>query len=266
MMSIGHPNQIDDCMWAGDARNSVENRSASASHYLRTQLIPMLHSAAVGVGVATGAVCLGRFVPVFFATTFLTGALFAAFAGAGLSAAFFTAAFFRGGAALLAAALAFAALAALALLRFATSFAFAAAESLRLGFGSSGVTGSDWLFNAAHRCRWASAIRFRPAADILRSGFLQFRSSGRFWPVAVQHRPKFGNLSVDPELLSFESFNSSVDDFVREFLRRHIRWSPDQATYILAQSSEETGRVSDIVAEWGTEDWLRNAIVAPEMS
>jgi len=85
---------------------------------------------------------------VFF-TAFLTGALFAAFAGAVWTAAFFAVVFFRAGAAFFAAAFAFTALAALAFLRFATSLAFAAAVSLRFGFDSSGVAASAWTLDAA---------------------------------------------------------------------------------------------------------------------
>ena len=104
---------------------------------------------------------------VFFAAAFLTGALFAAFAGV-LFAAFFAAAFFLAGAAFFAAAFAFATFAALAFLRFATSFAFAAAESFRFGFGGSGVGASTWVLDAAHLFRCASAIRARAAALIFR--------------------------------------------------------------------------------------------------
>ena len=89
---------------------------------------------------------MGRSVAVFLAT-FLTGADS-----------------FRAGAAFLAAAFAFAALAALAFLRFATSFAFAAAVSLRFGFVGSGVAASDCPLTAAHLLCCASAIALLPAA------------------------------------------------------------------------------------------------------
>ena len=72
------------------------------------------------------------------------------------------AAFFRAGAAFLAAAFAFAALPALAFLRFATSLAFAAAESFRLGFSGSEAAGADSPDSPrtfAHRRCWASRIR-----------------------------------------------------------------------------------------------------------
>ena len=90
--------------------------------------------------------------------------LFAAFNGAVWTTAFFAVALFRFGDAFLAGACAFAALAALAFLRFATSFVFAAAESLRLGFVGSGVAAADSLLDAAHLFRCASAIAFLPAA------------------------------------------------------------------------------------------------------
>jgi hypothetical protein len=45
-------------------------------------------------------------------------------------------------------------------------------------------------------------------------------SYNRFWSVAVQHCSKFGDFCIDPELLSFESFDSSLDDFVCEFHAR----------------------------------------------
>jgi hypothetical protein len=128
----------------------------------------MFHSVAVGAGVAVGVFSVACFVAVFLEGSFFTGPLLTAIAGAVLTATLFTAAFFRGRVVLLAAALAFAALAALALLRFATSFAFAAAESFRFGFGASGVTGADTPFTAAHRFLWASAIRARAAAERVR--------------------------------------------------------------------------------------------------
>lgn len=62
-------------------------------------------------------------------------------------------------------AFAFAAFAALAFLRFATSFAFAAAESFRLGFAGSGVAVSEAPRTFAQRSRCASLIRFRAAAE-----------------------------------------------------------------------------------------------------
>lgn len=120
---------------------------------------------------------MGAGAVFFVAAAFLTGAPFAAFAGAVWTAAFFTVVFFRAGATFLAAAFAFAALAALAFLRFATSFAFAAAESFRFGFGAaSGADGSAAFLEAAHRLRWASAIAFLPAALIFRR--LRFAGSG----------------------------------------------------------------------------------------
>jgi hypothetical protein len=93
---------------------------------------------------------------------FLAGAVF------GTEAVFLTAAFFGNGVAFFTSS-AFAALAALALVRFAISFAFAAAESLRFGFvGSGATTGagcSDSPRILAHRRCWASFIRFLAAAE-----------------------------------------------------------------------------------------------------
>src|ERR1035438_1059036 len=122
------------------------------------------YRAAASVMVAAGAVTV-----FFVAADFFTGALFAAFAAGAFTWAFLMATFFGPGAAFLAAALAFAALAALAFFRFATSLAFAAAESFLFGLGAgAGADGSTWTLDAAHLFRCASAIAFRPAALIFR--------------------------------------------------------------------------------------------------
>ena len=100
------------------------------------------YRAAASVTVAAGAVAV-----FFVAADFFTGALFAAFAAGAFTWAFLMATFFGPGAAFLAAALAFAALAALAFFRFATSLAFAAAESFRFGLGAgAGADGSAAFF------------------------------------------------------------------------------------------------------------------------
>ena len=113
-------------------------------------------------GVGAGA--------VFFVTAFLTGALFAAFAGAVWTAAFFAVVFFRTGAAFLTAIFAFAAFAALAFFRLATSLAFAAAESFRFGFVGSAAAwvGSDSPRILAHLAFCARAIVLRAEAETLR--------------------------------------------------------------------------------------------------
>ena len=51
---------------------------------------------------------------------------------------------------------------------FKLPFAFADAESFRLGFAGCGVAGSAWTLDAAHLLRCASAIRERAAALIFR--------------------------------------------------------------------------------------------------
>lgn len=115
----------------------------------------MLYSVAVGAGVATGAVCTGRFDAVFF---FLT------------VADFFVAAF-RAGVDLLAAASALAVSARFIAQRRLVASLMAvrpAADILRFDLEGSGVAASAWTLDAAHLLRCASAIAFRPAALIFR--------------------------------------------------------------------------------------------------
>lgn len=97
-------------------------------------------------------------LPLPSSPAYLTGA----FLADSLTTNFFTASFIVVGVFVLAA------LAVQAFLRFATSHAFAAAESLRLGFHASGRTTSAMTLDAAHFFRYASAIALPQAAVTFR--------------------------------------------------------------------------------------------------
>ena len=120
----------------------------------------------VAVGTAGAAVFCGRLAATFFAAfrEAFTGAFFATvFLAAGVCwalAAAFAAAFF----------------AAHRFFKAATIAALPAALSIRFGLGASGATGAEVFLDSAHRFRWASPMRFRAAALILRR--LPFGASG----------------------------------------------------------------------------------------
>src|ERR1017187_3711923 len=123
-------------------------------------MIWQCYSVAVGTAGGVVAAFCGRFAAPFFAAfrEAFTGTLLTAFLAAGVCWAL--------------AALAASALTLAQRLLVASAMAFLpAALSFRFALGASGVTGdggSDSFLDSAHRFRWASPMRLRAAALILR--------------------------------------------------------------------------------------------------
>src|ERR1019366_3269439 len=137
---------------------------------LRQRSVPptwQCYSVAAGTAGVAAAFC-GRLVEPFFA------AFREAFTGTFLPTAFL-AAFLAGACWALAAFFAAARFAAQRFFNAATIAALPAALSLRFGLVASGATGdngTDSFLDSAHRFRWASPMRFRAAALILRLCFV----------------------------------------------------------------------------------------------